>query len=407
MTRLAPSPSRTRRALARRPRAARRAGFTLLEMMVALTIGAVVIATVYTLGASASRHFQEQQRIAQLQLSVRLALDRVRRDVARAGFHATMNSAIDQHCGAAPSPQIRGVSITNASPISTAALGAMAGASQGDRLELVGNFRTDDVFLVREWQGSTLQLATNFLSYRRAFLADPATGSIDPNLVAQAFAPGTAIMARLGGGQRFWTTVSSSSANTIGTYASITTNSTPNCPGVVGMEGWAQGGVTVAPVSRVVYEIANITGGYAGSAAMTELLPRNANVTGPNTVLLRTEYNPLSGAILDGPTPILEHAVHFDVDVFADVGTGTNVSTIDVFDDAAAQARTTTNPATIRGVRISLAARTPEQDGHLSSDVAALGDGTPRVFRVFGDRPGAARVRSAYTEVFLPNSSAR
>ncbi len=396
----------TRRLAIRRARA-RRAGFTLLELMVALTIGGVVIATVYTLGASASRHFHEQQRVAQVQLAVRIALDRIRRDVARAGFHATMNSAIDQHCGPAPATQIRGLRVTNASPISSAALGAMATPSQGDRLEIVGNFRTDDVFLVRDWNGTNLQLATNFLSYRRAFLADPDTGTIDPSLVARAFAPNTAIMARLGGGMRLWTSVAATTADSVGSFAALTTTNAPNCPGAVGMEGWAQGGVTVAPISRVVYEIANVTGGYAGSAPMTDLMPRNAAATGPNTALMRTEYNPLTGERIDGPTPILEYAVHFDVDVFADTGVGTNVSTIDVFDDAAAETRTTTNPATVRGVRISLGARTPEQDPHLSSDVGALGDGTPRVFRVFGTRPGAARVRSAYTEVFLPNASLR
>lgn len=394
---------------------ATRAGFTLIEMMVALMIGAMVIATVYTIGASAARHFQEQQRISQLQLGVRLALDRIRRDVARAGFLATMNSASDTPCGPPPIAQIRGLNVVDRSAVSSAALASMSGwgpaVSHGDRLDVTGNFRTGDSYVVREWQGLNLQLGTNFMSYRRSFTADPAsaTNTIDTALVQETFRPGTPIMARLGGGMRAWTTVGSVTANSIGTNAMLTTTSALSCPGAVGMEGWAQGGVTVAPVSLVRYEIVNAATPYLGTPVVPGLAPRNALVTGTNTVLMRTELSPLDPTIvIDGPAPILEYAVHFDVDVFADMAVGTNPAQHRLLDDAAAATRTTNNPATIRGVRISLAARTPEHDPRLTEQVPALGDGTPRVFRVFAaPRAGGSRVRSAYTEVFLPNASVR
>lgn len=390
----------------------RRAGFTLVEMMVALTIGAMVIATVYTIGASASRHFQEQQRVSQLQLSVRLALDRIRRDVARAAFHGTMNSALDQNCGPPPGTQIRGINIQDHSTLSTAALATMPGytatTSHGDRLDITGNFRTGDAFVVREWVGNQMRLGTNYMSYRRAFSADPTTNTIDTAQVQQVFSPGTPLMARLGGGIRIWTSVSSVTADTLGMSATVTTTSAlPSCPGAVGMEGWAQGGVTVAPVSMVRYEIVNAATSYLGAPVVPGIAPRNAAVTGTNTVLMRTEINPNTGAVIDGPSPLLEYAVHFDVDVFADTALATNPQSIRVFDDGNAQNQTLNLPANVRGVRISLAARTPEQDGHLTQTVTALGDGTPRVFRVFTDRDGAARVRSAYTEVYIPNSSLR
>lgn len=396
------APSIHRSSLRSRPRSARRrVGFTLIEMMVALTIGALVIATVYTIGASAARHFQEQQRVSQVQLSVRLALDRIRRDVARAAFHGTMNSNGDATCGPPPGLQVRGIRVLNNTASGPTVLGSMAGASQGDRLEISGNFRTGDAFVVREWVGNQLQLSTNYMSYRRAFSSDPATTTIDTNLVAQTFPTNMPLMARIGGGMRIWTQVSSVTANAIGSSATITTSTArPTCPQAIGMEGWAQGGVTVAPVSRVDYEIVNAT-----SLTALDLTPRVPAVVGPNTVLTRTEVNPLTGAILDGPAPLLEFAVHFDVDVFADVATGTNPQVIQVFDDVNAETRTTGSPGTVRGVRISLAARTPEQDGRLTQTMPPMGDGTPRVFRVFAGRDGAARVRSAYTEVFIPNSA--
>jgi prepilin-type N-terminal cleavage/methylation domain-containing protein len=397
-----------------RRRSAARAGFTLIEMMVALTIGAMVIATVYTIGASAARHFQEQQRISQLQLGVRLALDRIRRDVSRAGFLATMSSAGDVPCGPPPLGQIRGLNVVDRSPTSRAALERMTGwsppVSHGDTLDITGNFRTGDAYVVREWQGLNLQLGTQFMSYRRSFTANPAdpTFSVDTALVGEVFRPGTPIMARIGN-MRAWTRVESVTADTIGTRATLTTSNTLACAGQGGMEGWAQGGVTIAPVALVRYEIVDAADAYLGRPAVAGLAPRNLEVTGRNTVLMRTELDPLNPAnVIDGPSPVLEYAVHFDVDVFADMAVGANPAQHRLLDDAAAAARTAANPATIRGVRISLAARTPEQDPRLTDQMPALGDGTPRVFRVFAaPRVGGARVRSAYTEVFLPNSGLR
>lgn len=372
-------------------------------MMVALTIGAIVVASVYTIGASSARHFQEQQRVSQLQLAVRLALDRIRRDAARAAYHGTMNSTLDVACGVAP-PPIRGVFVTDRSPTTTAALSTMSGwtptSSHGDRLEITGNFRTNDSFVVREWYLNTLRLQTQWLSYRRTFAADPATNDIDTALFAQTFSPGTSLMVQFPGRTRVWTTVSSASADVLGTDARILTANANPCPpsAVPGVEGWAQGGVRVAPVTTVRYEIV---------PAPAALAPRVAQATGANTVLMRTEVNPVTGAVVGAPVPVLEYAVHFDVDVFSDVAPlGPLPSRVQVFDDAAAATQTLNAPQRVRGLRISLAARTPESDPQIGTDVPPLADGTPRVFRVFAERAtGGARVRSAYTEVFLPNSA--
>jgi len=364
-------------------------------MMVALTIGAMVIASVYTIGSSAARHFQEQQRVSQLQLSVRLALDRIRRDASRAGYMGTMNSNTDMPCGPAPAAQIRGVLIQNPSPVVPAALTTQPGfgaTGQADQLSITGNFRTGDAYPGDSWQGNPLLLNPAKLNFRRSFTANPATGTIDVTLFASTFAPRTAVMARLGA-MRFWTSVSSASTDAIGSRASITTAATPSCPE---MPPWGQGGMLVAPVSTVRYEILD---------APAALAPRVPLATGPNTVLMRTEINPLDGTILDGPHPILEYAVHFDVDAIQDVTLpGPLPSRLQIQNDAAAALATSNRPGSTRGLRISLAARTPESDPRLSSGIAPLADGTPRAFRVGIGFAGNARVRSAYTEVFLGNS---
>lgn len=384
----------------RRPK--RLEGFTLLEMMIALTIGSLVIATVYTIGASAARHFHEQQRISQLQLSVRLALDRIRRDVQRAAFHGTPNSATDRTCGPPPPVQIRGFQLLDNAGAGAFAgqPGFVAGAGQADTIIVSGNFRTGDTYLVRSWSSNQMRLATYWQGYRRSFSADPATTNIDASLVQTTFSPGTPLLVRGAGGTRIWTASGGAAADGAGLSASVTTTSMYPMEACRAAGNDAEcHGCTVSPVTTVRYEIVN------AAPPLGPATPAAREVNGPNTVLMRTELNPFTGVVLDGPTPILEYAVHFDVDALVNVAPVGNATQIQMQNDAAAAITTTAQPQNIRGVRISLAARTPGQDPHLSEQLAPLGDGTPRIFDVFGRGAGtgAARVRSAYTEVFMPN----
>ncbi|MCA9616172.1 MAG: prepilin-type N-terminal cleavage/methylation domain-containing protein, partial [Myxococcales bacterium] len=64
-------------------RLSREAGFTLLELMVALVAGLVAILAVYYVSSASARHFHEQQRVAQTQTSIRMAMQQLRRDIGR------------------------------------------------------------------------------------------------------------------------------------------------------------------------------------------------------------------------------------------------------------------------------------------------------------------------------------
>ena len=77
----------------------RQAGFTLLEMMAALVAGLIAIGSIYTLSSASSKHFHEQQRISQTQMSLRMAMSRLTSDIARAGFGGTPNSAAELNLG--------------------------------------------------------------------------------------------------------------------------------------------------------------------------------------------------------------------------------------------------------------------------------------------------------------------
>ena len=91
----------------RAPRRAPR-GFTLVELLVAITAGLFVAVAAFALAKQGSRFFQQEARVANAQFAATLGFDRLRADIARAGFLTTANVQRDPfHCGTTagwPSP---------------------------------------------------------------------------------------------------------------------------------------------------------------------------------------------------------------------------------------------------------------------------------------------------------------
>jgi type II secretory pathway pseudopilin PulG len=73
----------------------RDAGFTLIELTVALVAGLAVVLGLMTLSREASRTFNEEVRSTASEASLRTANDRLRADLARAGFMSTGNIQMD------------------------------------------------------------------------------------------------------------------------------------------------------------------------------------------------------------------------------------------------------------------------------------------------------------------------
>jgi len=95
----------TRRSLERRFSARARRGFTMLELMISLTVGGLAISSIYAVGAASSRQFHQQQQIANAQSTLRLALNQLKRDISRAGFLGTpWANAPGQSCATIPAP---------------------------------------------------------------------------------------------------------------------------------------------------------------------------------------------------------------------------------------------------------------------------------------------------------------
>jgi hypothetical protein len=151
------------------------------------------------------------------------------------------------------------------------------------------------------------------------------------------------------------------------------------------------------------YWVRNATGAEA---------ERFTGTTGKVGQLLRTEVLPgdkvtalnITGTAIPNQRVVLDYVVAFNLDFVMTAGTGGgNPDDYEVGQvlTASVQSSVMNNPERVRAIRVTLATRTPEQNEHFPWDTglcANLG-----CFRVFDDRPGAARVRVARAEVFLPN----
>jgi len=408
----------TRRQLTQR-RSRAPAGFTLLEMLVAVVAGTMTIATVYTLGAGSTRAFHEQNRINQSQAAVRAAMEQVRRDVSRAGFGATPDSGLNASNGdrgANPA----GCSVTQAFRLVGLDIndGAYSGqlqlpdnahnVVQADGIIMSGNYATGDHYLVSEISGgTTITFQQTRQSFRRSF------GSpLNAQRFAEAFQVGRWVYLVSETGRRVAREITSVN----GASASVTVT-----PGItVGCFGYGRG-ARISPISRVEYYAAS----PASDAAFSWLLPRGtaAELVArgvEQAVLARREL-----AFVGGNTPIanservvLEYLVHFNAVITLVTGpvlTPSFVETLAVdggardLDDA---------PASARAVRMTLGARTPGVDpnfvwtGPRASQRASLRSYLPRLppgmsaTQAVGLAP-AAHVRTAEEVIMLENIANR
>lgn len=402
---------------------AARAGFTILELMVALTIGGVAISSIYAIGAASTRVFRQQHDIANAQTSLRMAMDQVKRDIARAGYLGTpdagmpgqscdfaglVNSGLHKTDGTGRLAAISSVSL----PASVANPGFSIHA-----ITMFGNYSTSAEYPIQTDAANPNRVIVQSEAYdfRRDFTRwwESATPAFDPALFAEAFPVGRAVALRLASGVHHFDTIASLPVQFAGTPNIWLTSPLPAaCPNVS----------YVSPLNAIRYSVQAATGDEA---------ERFAETSGPVQQLVRTEVAPVNKTTpLDlDPDPnvqrtdrraVLDYVVAFNLDfamASADPDGNYDTADPDVYTVGVWNGTETTvnsNPERVRAVRITLAVRTPEQDprfAHGNLDPAAgpvvffdqaLCAGM-RCFQVFNDRPGAARVRSLRAEVFLPN----
>ena len=78
-----------------RPARRRSAGFTLVELTVALLAGLIVAMGIVSLAKESTQTFHEEVRAAAAEAALRTAVDRLGADLARAGYMSTGNVLAD------------------------------------------------------------------------------------------------------------------------------------------------------------------------------------------------------------------------------------------------------------------------------------------------------------------------
>ncbi len=384
-----------------------RAGFTLVEMMVALVIGALVVAAVFSIGGASARHFQEQQRVGVTQRSVRMAMSRLQHDIQRAGYMSVPSNLSPNVVMCPTVPTLRNVPaiwMVNDDASGNTALDAVNRATNGvsaDRVRLIGNYGTSDQYLVDSISsaGNVLFMQEDWLGFRRSFMVSTASGTVtDSQRFLDTFRSGRMLHIETNYGRHAFVRVQSATIDGTGTNATITI--TPSIPPGAGPTGCYSGlgrGTIISPLSEVQY---SIQPALAGS----NLDARAADVVGPNTQLVREELDMTSGAVLSRRV-VLEYAVDFNVDAFINTTVATGLPpNLQAVTGAAAQNAIQATPWQVRSISVALAARTPEQDPRFPWYTAGRPAGSPlNRFLVFNGRAGAARVRQMTTEIQTPN----
>jgi prepilin-type N-terminal cleavage/methylation domain-containing protein len=173
-----------------RVRAHGSAGFTLIELMLALTAGSFVIAGAYYLSDVSARLFNEQMRRSETQMTLRSASEQLRRDIGRAGFMAMRDTDELWNCSSTLVAAGGGdITVTNRRQ---RGVHVRRLADQRVQLFLTGNFTTSDQYPLNPTSTSdTLVLANGREGFRRSFV-NPVTGLFMPQRFLSAFAPNPA-----------------------------------------------------------------------------------------------------------------------------------------------------------------------------------------------------------------------
>lgn len=402
-------------------------GFTIVELMVSITITTVVVAALYSVSRATTETFNQQQRAAEMQLRLRLAMERLRADVARAGYMATPNSEVDARVCPKPTVLLQPFSITRAlsgtNPIPRPTDNAFV---QPVTLRMLGNYTTADEYLVENITGNLVHLQHRTpqwaarmspSEFTRVFISSDPT---HPRMIRISSPTGTMQFYRVRSG----TYQAPSSA----TNPELILDATPTVVGDAVMMGAGAGcgiaglgtGSTVAPVDLVEYAIRS--GATMRTTTLSDLYPSDATEAALKTDLVRSEWaiESTSVELANSAQLVGEYAVDLDATVTTDEATGVSPVSMRAFawgDDSNIN-RYAQNmmgsgsasghfPQRIRSVLLRLSIRDRLQDPSFGWVARSASTVPLSRFRVYSDRLGAARVRTLTSEVVLTNLAAR
>lgn len=390
-----------------RSRRARR-GFTLIEVLVAMGLTGVVAIGLYTLSRVAAQTFQQQQRVSEMQLRLRSAIETLRSDLARAGYHSTPNSASDALVCPRPAPVLQAVAVERDTPNPT----HLAGDNRfidPVRLTIMGNLASTDEYKIGAVVLNRVRVQHRWDEWERVRSAQD---------MDRIFPVGRIVRIRgLDGAMQFGTVsgtefrdarqpITNMPSIDLAQPVTINNGTTSGC-GLNSSIGW------IAPVSIVEYRIMNASAfssnAYLGSAPFiegkTDLVRRELRNNGGS-------LQPLAGSELI----VAEYAVDLAIGAVFDEGVslaneprlvryGYNDPV--VFQRLMPPTMGASQAHRLRSLTFRLSVRDRTQDPEFGWTTRGGANEPLTRFRVSALLPGAARVRTATGEVSLVNISSR
>jgi len=395
------------------PRAARRVegGFTLVELMVALSGGLFLSMVVFALARDTTRFYQREGRIASATLAGIIGFERLKADIERAGYLSTPNVAADPlsgvPAGSLPTglQNLAAVRITPDTPSLTGnaafALNASAGqALAPDQIVLSGSYSATDEFAVSEASdGQTITLQPNSPPMARLGYLGTTDSAVQTALLQNVFGAAAGQILRYKNVKtgRFYLGQIASVAG--GTRPTITLSTplpiTATSAGIGGVAGYGTGD-SVNVVNIVRYRVMDLQHDSLGTA-WTALFTASQGATGEDarTELVRDQLNSTGGVVANSTEIVAEYAVGLEFAVFGQLAIGNPTLALSVPTDSTFATYTGTRPQGIRAVRMRLSVRSREGDR-----AAKISGG---LFRFRIGTSEWARVRNFQADIALPN----
>lgn len=398
----------------------RERGFTIVELMVSITITSVVVAALYTVANSATETFNQQQRAAEMQLRLRFAVEQLRADISRAGYMSTPNSNTDPNVCPRPTSTTATTQPFQAIEITRDTTASTLIPNTTDNqfitptiLRLTGNYASVDEYTVAGIVGSTISLQNqtpqwarvdSAAEFNRIFIG--ATGT--RRLLRITSPSGQTQFVQILGGS--WQSSSSATLPTLNVSPAPTLIGDATGGGATGCGIAGLGvGATVAPVTQVEYRLGNLR------TTFPELYPTDPTEAAAKTDLVRREYE-IGSSTAFNTRIVGEYAVDFDLTLARDEG-GPGGVTMRSYSFGDSQITTqvgsivtlglTARPESVRSVTARLSVRDRVQDPAFGWVARANATYPLTRFRVNTSLQGASRVRTLVTEVTLPNLAAR
>jgi type II secretory pathway pseudopilin PulG len=414
-----------------------RRGFTLIELLVALTGGLFVSLAVFALARDASRFYQREGRLANATMAAVSGFERLRADIARAGFLATPNVKDDPLVCTRPDekdpPLLRELaSVRIAKGGSPASDSITANALQGffaDALWLAGSYSSADEFPIRtvnEAGGAGYVVTLQIDSGAMARLGWGTAGATRGQLLASVFAPGRGLRIRDKQGDQHYGIIQSTQVTGEG-LPQITLGPLPALvfrqgqTRLCGFQG-NETGATAAVINFIKYDLRQLNNA-ALYPAYAKLFEKSSNAAIQSYEANRTELvrRELDARVADDDTElaiggvnqvelVTEYAVGFQMDVTAITANpdlsnpsvafvGRDDGTFASFTGLPSAAAT---PQRIRALRVRLAVRSREPD----RDANTVAGGFRIGLNTGGGSSGPfARVRTLQADVMLNNNS--